>query len=144
LEVFSVKLQLLDRNTLNLEGGLLGLNFDAYQIGWTVVLPYWFLLCIAIAMATVPWIRWSKRFGLRTLLIATTLVAVALGSSSQLDRTSECGITDVVVALWPVILLVWAIAIAEAIERRGRFSVRSLLIAITLVAVALGVITVAS
>ena len=45
-----------------------------------------------------------------------------------------------VAALWPVILLAWAIAIAEAIERRGRFSVRTLLIVTTLVAVGVGII----
>jgi hypothetical protein len=30
-------------------------------------------------LALVPWIRWPKRFSLRTLLITTTLVAVGLG-----------------------------------------------------------------
>ena len=38
--------------------------------------PYWFLILILSTLATVPWIR---RFSLRTLLIATTLVAVGLG-----------------------------------------------------------------
>jgi hypothetical protein len=33
----------------------------------------------AAALAAVPWIRWSNRFSLRTLIIATTLVAVGLG-----------------------------------------------------------------
>src|SRR3977135_2369552 len=32
-----------------------------------------------LAVAALPWIRWSKRFSLRTALIATTLVAVGLG-----------------------------------------------------------------
>jgi len=43
------------------------------------VLPYWFGLTFAVVIATAPWIRWSKRFSLRTLLIATTLVAAGLG-----------------------------------------------------------------
>ena len=30
-------------------------------------------------LAATPWIRWSNRFGLRTLLMAMTLVAVVLG-----------------------------------------------------------------
>jgi hypothetical protein len=46
--------------------------------GWNITIPHWFLGLLAAALATVPWIRWSKRFSLRTLLIATTLVAVAL------------------------------------------------------------------
>ena len=36
-------------------------------------------ITIALACVFVPWIHWSKRFSLRTLLTATTLVAVALG-----------------------------------------------------------------
>src|SRR5687768_11764356 len=36
--------------------------------------PYWFLVML---FAIVPWLPW--RFSLRTLLIATTLVAVGLG-----------------------------------------------------------------
>ena len=39
--------------------------------------PYWFLLVGSSLMAAVPWLPW--RFTLRTLLIATTLVAVVLG-----------------------------------------------------------------
>jgi hypothetical protein len=27
----------------------------------------------------MPWMRWSKRFSLRTLLVATAIVAVVLG-----------------------------------------------------------------
>jgi hypothetical protein len=52
---------------------------------------------------------------------------------------------DVILALivffWPVIFAGTAIAIGEAIERRGRFSVRALLIATTMIAVALGFVT---
>jgi hypothetical protein len=44
-----------------------------------IFIPYWFPVLISSALAAVPWIRWSKRFSLRTLLIATTLVAVVLG-----------------------------------------------------------------
>ena len=40
-------------------------------------LPIWFLALTAVAASAVPWIRW--RFNLRTLLIAMTLVAAALG-----------------------------------------------------------------
>ncbi len=42
-----------------------------------IKLPYWFAMLVPVALAAVPWIRW--RFSLRTLLIATTLVAVVLG-----------------------------------------------------------------
>ena len=39
--------------------------------------PHWFLFFLLISLASLPWLRW--RFSLRTLLIATTLVAVVLG-----------------------------------------------------------------
>lgn len=41
--------------------------------------PYWFLVPVSWVFAAAPWIRWSTRFSLRAMLIATTLVAVALG-----------------------------------------------------------------
>lgn len=41
--------------------------------------PYWFLVMLFGVLTAVPWPRWSKRYSLRTLLIATTLVAVGLG-----------------------------------------------------------------
>jgi hypothetical protein len=45
--------------------------------GWR--LPYWLTFVSCISVCAAPWINWSKRFSLRTLLIATTLVAVVLG-----------------------------------------------------------------
>jgi hypothetical protein len=44
-----------------------------------VYLPHWSLVTILAALAVVPWIRWPRRFTLRTLFVATTLVAVLLG-----------------------------------------------------------------
>jgi hypothetical protein len=44
-----------------------------------ILVPYWSLELLFAAIAAAPWVRWSKRFSLRTLLIATTLVAVVLG-----------------------------------------------------------------
>ena len=41
------------------------------------VVPIWILVVSSAALAVLPWLRW--RFSLRTLLIATTLVAVGLG-----------------------------------------------------------------
>jgi hypothetical protein len=42
-----------------------------------VIVPFWLLVLPLITLAVAPWLRW--RFTLRTLLIATTLVAVVLG-----------------------------------------------------------------
>ena len=47
---------------------------------WSAVfVPDWCPVLITALLATTPWIRWSRNFSLRTLLIATTLVAVVLG-----------------------------------------------------------------
>jgi hypothetical protein len=45
----------------------------------TAITSYWFPVLLSAITATLSWIRWSRRFGLRTLLIATTLVALVLG-----------------------------------------------------------------
>jgi hypothetical protein len=42
-----------------------------------ILVPYWFLLIIGGTCSAVPWIR---RFSLRSLLVATSLVAVVLGA----------------------------------------------------------------
>jgi hypothetical protein len=39
--------------------------------------PYWLLMLVTAAVAALPWVK--SRFSLRTLLIATTLVALLLG-----------------------------------------------------------------
>jgi hypothetical protein len=41
--------------------------------------PIWMLGALVLSLAAIPWIRWSKRFSLRTLLIATSVVAMLLG-----------------------------------------------------------------
>jgi len=73
------------KRTLPIDGRqsiLQTLGFQWFGRGqyFTIFLPYW-LLSLAIgmiaALAALPWIRW--RFSLRALLIATMLVAVALG-----------------------------------------------------------------
>jgi hypothetical protein len=45
----------------------------------TVVCAYWIPTLLASVIGVAPWVRWPNRFSLRTLLIATTLVAVVLG-----------------------------------------------------------------
>jgi hypothetical protein len=43
-----------------------------------LLIPAWLLVLLTASIAGAPWIRWSRRFSLRTLLIATALVAVGL------------------------------------------------------------------
>ena len=42
-------------------------------------ISYWMCITVFVRLAALPWLPWSNRFSLRTLLIATTLVAVGLG-----------------------------------------------------------------
>jgi hypothetical protein len=44
---------------------------------WQLWTPHWICTVLAGTLAALPWLR--RRFSLRTLLIATTLVAVVLG-----------------------------------------------------------------
>jgi hypothetical protein len=58
----------------------------------TLILPHWFPIVFSALLAALPWIRWSSKFSLRTLLIATTLIAVVLGLvawSSKLAAPTE-------------------------------------------------------
>jgi hypothetical protein len=41
--------------------------------------PDWLVVSLCVAIGFVPWLPWPRQFSLRTLLIATTLIAVALG-----------------------------------------------------------------
>jgi hypothetical protein len=60
----------------------LGLGFasSSDQYGVVALFPIWFPITLVVLLGTVPWsgeLNW--RFSLRTLLIATTLIAVVLG-----------------------------------------------------------------
>jgi hypothetical protein len=55
-----------------------GFEWKSHPRYRVVYCPYWFLVFIAVSVAVAPWIHWSRRFSLRTLLIVTTLVAVGL------------------------------------------------------------------
>jgi hypothetical protein len=54
-----------------------GFGIRLARDSWAMAAPHWFPAVVFAALAALPWIRW--RFRLRTLLIATTLVAVVLG-----------------------------------------------------------------
>lgn len=45
---------------------------------YEITLPYWLLVVPFATLAAIPWMRW--RFSLRTLLIATTVIAAILGA----------------------------------------------------------------
>jgi len=57
-----------------------------YEDDLEVDFPHWCPVLLVGALAAFPSIGWSKRFSLRILLIATTLVAVVLGLIVYLAR----------------------------------------------------------
>jgi hypothetical protein len=61
-----------------------GFYFKKSTSGLGLVVPVWFLMVVSIGCAVAPWLSW--RFSLRTLLIATMLLAIVLGLSVVLSR----------------------------------------------------------
>ena len=61
--------------------GLLGFDVVSSSVGSgrAVVVPYWFAVAGLCVSAAYSWLQLPKCFSLRTLLIATTLVAIVLG-----------------------------------------------------------------
>lgn len=45
----------------------------------SLALPHYYPVALTALVAGIPWIPWSRRFGLRTLLVAMTLIAGGLG-----------------------------------------------------------------
>ena len=56
-----------------------GFHWHSDPISTFVNVPHWLLVLYASASSAVPWLP-LKHFSLRTLLIATTLIAVILGA----------------------------------------------------------------
>jgi hypothetical protein len=59
--------------------GVLGFAYYDDSFVTAFIAPHWLPAVFFAALAVIPWISSSWRFSLRTLLIATTLVAVGLG-----------------------------------------------------------------
>jgi hypothetical protein len=54
--------------------------------GYLILVPIWLPVLLTALLGVAPWIKWSRKFGLRTLLISTTFLAVVLGMIAWLDR----------------------------------------------------------
>lgn len=68
-----------DWREANRDLGIAGFAYAAAPWHTTYRAPHWFLVMLFAALATIPWLHFSKRFSLRTLLVAMTLAAVGLG-----------------------------------------------------------------
>jgi hypothetical protein len=61
------------------EHPIFGWDDDDYPSTFMAYFPHWLPALLLASVAAAPWIHWSRRFSLRTLLITTTLVTVVLG-----------------------------------------------------------------
>jgi hypothetical protein len=68
-----------DRFNNEFDKNILGFYLERTPRLLRLDVPFWFIVLISLALAAAPWLRTRWRFSLRTLLLATTLVAVVLG-----------------------------------------------------------------
>jgi hypothetical protein len=68
------------------KGGVLGFAYYDDRFLTALVAPHWLLAFLCSALAVGPWISPGRRFSLRTLLVATTLIAAALGLIVRLNH----------------------------------------------------------
>lgn len=61
-----------------------GFYFRKAPEGLSLVVPMWFLIVVGFGCAVAPWFAW--RFSIRTLLMATTVIAVVLGIAVWLSK----------------------------------------------------------
>lgn len=57
-----------------------------FDNGWNVTVPMWFPVLVCAALSITVWHPRLSRFSLRTLLIATTFLAIVLGLGIWLAR----------------------------------------------------------
>ena len=69
-----------------LELATLGFHFGSYPNGAVLIVPHWALILMSGATAAVLIFKRSWQFSLRTLFMAVTLAAVALGGLIALAR----------------------------------------------------------
>jgi hypothetical protein len=53
---------------------------------WGLQLPCWAAVAATAFCAALPWLKWTRRFSLRTLLVVTTIAAVTLGLVAAWSR----------------------------------------------------------
>ena len=68
----------LEHEKLTLQLGPLHYLSSHRRSDWLFA-PHWALVAVSSTIGILPWLPWSGRFSLRTLLIAMTIAAVALG-----------------------------------------------------------------
>jgi hypothetical protein len=77
LRYFMTLVNYPSRTSIEPQKGFLGFISDWHSDLWYVQAPYWFPVALGVTFAAASSL--PRRFSLRTLLVATTLVAVVLG-----------------------------------------------------------------
>ena len=62
------------------------LGKSKFSDSWVAAFPHWFSVALFGVLSAAPWLRLTRRLSLRTLLIATTPVAVMLGLAAYATR----------------------------------------------------------
>ena len=80
-----------DAWTLIVDNASWGMNYWQFDWAWKtdlilVRIPIWISAGALAVLGYIPWIRWSNRFSIRTMLIATTLIAAALAIIVSFNR----------------------------------------------------------
>jgi hypothetical protein len=60
--------------------GVLGFDFRSSSLYVLICMPHVLAAAVAAGLVAAPWVSWSRRFGLRTLFIGLTIVAIVLGA----------------------------------------------------------------
>jgi hypothetical protein len=68
------------------KGRVLGFAYYADSFVTAIIAPHWLPALLSAAFAFTPWIASHCRFSLRTMLIASTIVAVVLGLAVMMLR----------------------------------------------------------
>jgi hypothetical protein len=79
---FGNLLAIIDQRFSNIAG--FGIANDVSK--FSIMVPYWFAILVVGILGYLPRSRVKYRFGLRTLFIATTFLAIVLGMIAWLDR----------------------------------------------------------
>jgi hypothetical protein len=78
-DAYWISTERIAESRLEYDHSTFGWDAQDYPTYFMAYCPHWIPAIVATVFAALPWIHWAKRFSLRTLLVATTLVATGLG-----------------------------------------------------------------
>jgi hypothetical protein len=86
-EQFKIRHEKITPNDeMRVKRGILGFFYYPQPQAISIHIHFWFLTLSAAAAAIALWVQWSRQFTLRSLLLATALIAVVLGLAVWFSR----------------------------------------------------------